>query len=213
MEQDPSTEGTPELIADTLDLSTYILSEAFENVYSSSGSASYAEWVQLDRVTLPGLTLFSVLLSESGGKADEGVNMLRIVAFPTEQEYAGSIELAAAVSHLGDEIPFSTDRFIYERTYAERGLEPILVSVGEKDGVVRMHRGVELERRVAEAHSLDFDALLKGGIEGSESLTPDTTNQLGTELSGGLSPEDGLLLLEITDITADNTNWPIIPQN
>lgn len=213
MEQEPSTEGVPELVKEVLDSSAHILTIAFDNVFNSSGSTSYAEWVQFDRATLPGMTLFSVLLSESGGKGDRGVDMLRIMAFPTEHEYANSIELAATVSHLGDELPFSSGRFIYERTYAEEDVVPNLFSIGEEDGVVRMLRGGELDRKVAEADTLDFDTLLQAGTEGLGEGTPDIVIPADEGSPGTLSPEDWLLLLDTSYITEDYANWPIIPQN
>ena len=109
-ENDSLPENNPDklIYRDLVDHLTYAFDDAFASVRSQKGRG-IAEFVQVDTHSLRYDNAFSILLTESGGKPDRGVEKLRLLARPTRPDV--NVEEAAAVMGEAEELVFRTDEY------------------------------------------------------------------------------------------------------
>lgn len=193
----PPAEREPDKLVyeDLGDEITYAFAEAFESVRAYSGRAR-AEFVQAVE-SLTDSRMFSVLLTESGGKPDKGVEKIRLLARPVHPET--TVEYAAGVMEVGDELPFSTYEFFmahqnrsgdYRFSRVDKtGIYPWLPQLRETS------QGEQTSLSFDEVSILDF------------LRRPDTISEVDQEISGLIDEEYA------KELIGKIAKWEIVPQN
>ncbi len=205
-ETSPNFEQEPNntVFADLIDQATYVLDDAFNdsipNKFARS-ARSIIELVQIDTSSLEGERLFSVLLTESGGKANYGVEMIRVLARPN-----GSFNsVGEAVDFFGRDyssLPFMTGEYFVAHCNREgewrysriddQGVHPWLPNLKDLSG---------------EANStLEGVDIMKAILQGADPIR----QQEEYERRRVLRLLDEAYAYELIDKL---DNWPIVPQN
>jgi hypothetical protein len=191
-----------------LDETTFIVAEGFEQMRLNTNRA-YAQYVQINTSIIPGMALYSVLLSSAGVKADEAVHLVRVLAYPLSGGAAIDPTQAANEIYEGNELPFRTDKYLIEHIRPQEvGKSIIELHEISENGISELFLGDRLEQKLLEITNLDFEEFL-GGL----ATTPVGTWAADSSLHESFSEDDLEYIKELRGIFSDNNGWPIIPQN
>jgi hypothetical protein len=224
-----------------LSQASYWVSRAFESM-SVNGPHVTVDLVQIDNSTIEGINLFSVLLTEKGGKGDS-VERIRLLAFPSDPLAASDLRYAAQVVSVEGELPFKTDKFIIEHTVplpsgntdyrlsqlTPKGLTELLspeqsvVAVQEEgepdfDGFLRIIVAESKEdiTETTSDSSVDSADVIELPFKSKPSIDRTQSEEQTTEMMlYAFTLEDKLSFKPVSSSSEDSerTTWQVIPQN
>lgn len=109
-EKEHNSEFRPDdqIFMDLTDQITYLFDDAFARMLDNG--RGLAEFVQIDTFSQPEMKMYSVLLSENGGKAKTGIEQLRISAYK-KGEHSGVAEAAYSMIEEGSNLAFDSSQY------------------------------------------------------------------------------------------------------
>lgn len=199
----PENGGFSEFESDSLvyrdlkDYITYVLDDAFDSVRQQQGRG-IAEFVQVDTRSYA-IPLFSVLLTESAGKPDIGVEKIRLMAVPRHSDV--SIEEAAGIMEDADMLAFKTDQFFI--AHQSRNGERQFYRVDDNG----IYAWVPKLQDLTEENILTLsDSMTVEDFEGDQQLG----DQIQTDMERNMEQLD---ISYAKELIAKIDLWPIVPQN
>lgn len=190
-------EHDPSVYKDLVDQITFALDDAFTSISANEGRRAFAEFVQADTHSIRDTILLSALLTDNGGKPDRGVEKIRVLARPLNEEQTVT-ELAEHMAE-GHGLVFQTNEFfIAHQSKAGEWRYSRVDEKGIYPWVPYLKDVTQNEQMVEFTHTNILDAI---EIAASHSNLAEKRQML--QLDYAYAKE---LIAKIAD-------WPLVPQN
>ena len=196
----PEREPNENPYSELLDEGTYLINQAFEEMKAGASGRGMAKFITLDTDSFENEALYSALISKTGVRAETGVEMIYVKAFPKDSTKSLD-EIMDAIYGEDEDLPIRTER-LYIQHYMpdgtvrnswvdENGIHPWLLhgDVLETDEITDIH----------EVEMIDFSIL---DLFATDSLQPEEDQSLS----------DMMYAFDLT-YKFSSAEWHIMPQN